>query len=100
LTIRTATCQEQSQILQQTGLQVCNGLAAGVSEAALALLLLHAAICSTRLCAAGCAHGTQHGTDPTTCEPVSILDLHPNLLLREMIEKWLAGTDPLADPET
>eukprot|EP00882_Tetradesmus_deserticola_P017413 GHRQ01018653.1.p1 GENE.GHRQ01018653.1~~GHRQ01018653.1.p1 ORF type:complete len:262 (+),score=93.51 GHRQ01018653.1:46-786(+) len=41
---------------------------------------------------------TQHGTDPTTCEPVSILDLHPNLLLREMVEKWLAGTDPLADP--
>jgi hypothetical protein len=42
---------------------------------------------------------TQHGTDPTTCEPLSILDLHPNLLLREMVEKWLAGADPLADPE-
>jgi hypothetical protein len=43
---------------------------------------------------------TQHGTDPTTCEPVSILDLHPNLLLREMVEKWLAGNDPLADHVT
>ncbi|KAF6257610.1 hypothetical protein COO60DRAFT_1523137 [Scenedesmus sp. NREL 46B-D3] len=41
---------------------------------------------------------TQYCRDPTTSEPVSILDLHPNLLLREMVEKWLAGSDPVADP--
>lgn len=41
---------------------------------------------------------TQHGTDPTTgLTPVSIHDVHPNLIVREMVEKWLAGVDPLAD---
>jgi hypothetical protein len=40
---------------------------------------------------------TQHGTDPTTLTPVSIHDLHPNLLIRDMVERWLAGRDPLVD---
>eukprot|EP00879_Flechtneria_rotunda_P008635 GHRR01009048.1.p1 GENE.GHRR01009048.1~~GHRR01009048.1.p1 ORF type:complete len:266 (+),score=104.86 GHRR01009048.1:1276-2073(+) len=40
---------------------------------------------------------TQHGSDPTTLTPISILDLHPNLVVREMVEKWLEDKDPLAD---
>lgn len=42
---------------------------------------------------------TQHGTDPTTLTPLSILDVHPNLLIREMVERWLAGSDPLAETD-
>ncbi len=43
---------------------------------------------------------SRHGTDPNTNQPMSLLQLYPNLVLRELIEAWAAGEVELAEVES